>query len=757
MASFHDATRPLNARSGLRRPIRRRSVLKGFGFVSAGLLLGAPLGPLARAQAQAAGGRFGAWLHIAADNRITVIVCQSEMGQGIYTSLPALVAEELDCDLAQIDVRAAPADAIYRNTYLVKAMMAGGNPETLGPAADWALERMGRIVGQQVTGGSTSVRWLWQPLRRAGAEARMRLVQAAAQRWSVMPGECRTEAARVHHQASGRSFSYGELAEVAAALPVPENVALRPAAQWRLIGKSQPRYDTPAKITGAATYGIDVRQPGQLYAAVQWAPAFGAKLTNLDASKALALPGIKAVVPLAEGFAVVAEGTWAAMQAREAVQATWSAVPEPNLDSAMLRRRYERALDGKAQKAHAHGDAEAGLAKAATVIGGTYHLPFLAHATMEPMNATAKLNADGSLDVWAPTQAQDLAVKAAASVTGLGAERIRIHTTYLGGGFGRRAEADFIAAAVAVARALPGTAVQTLWPRPEDMRRDYFRPASLHRVRAGLDAQGRLTAWRQEIVCPSIMKRVFPPVVWLQPDETAVEGAAEPGYAIPDLQIGWIDIDTPVPVGFWRSVGHSHTAFVKETMIDQAARAAKRDPLAYRRELAAHSPRHLAVLDLVAAESGWGTPAPAGTGRGVALHSSFGAIVAMVAEVIVENGAVKLTRLTCAADIGTVLDPRNAAAQIEGAAVFGLTAALQGEITIKNGAVEQGNYDDYPMLTLTDIPPIAVHFVKSDATPGGAGEPGVPPVAPAVANAVQALTGERMTALPIRIKGKPST
>ncbi|WP_430398010.1 molybdopterin cofactor-binding domain-containing protein [Ferrovibrio sp.] len=733
--------------------INRRDLLKGIA--ATGLLVGMPLPFEAQAQAQqrvrsVQSFQLGIWLHIGADDRATVLLCQSEMGQGVHTVLPTLVAEELDMPLERIDVRNAPADAIYRNTYLVKAMLAGGSPEKLSATADWLLERMGRVAGQQITGGSSSVRWLFQPLRRAGAVARLQLVQAAANAWGVAVNECRAEAGRVLHAGSGRSLGYGELAEAAASLPAPADVALKAPEQWSLLGKPQQRLDTPAKIDGSARFGIDVREPGQLFAVVRFAPQLGARLKSLDGAKALALPGVKAVVALDNGFAVVADSTWRALSARDAVTAQWGPGAQDLLDSATLWRMYEQSfVTGKPDKAVSQGDADKALAAAATTLDAEYRLPLLAHAALEPMNATVRLGRDGFVDVWAPTQGQDLARKAASDATGIDADKVRVHTTFLGGGFGRRAEGDFVAVAARVAKAVPGLPIQVLWPREEDMRNDFYRPASLHRLRVGLDMAGNITAWKQTIACPSIMRRVFPPSRFLGPDETAFEGAHEAAYAIPDLRLDWLPVETPVPVGFWRSVGHSHTAFVKETMIDQAALQAGIDPLAYRMKLLANAPRHQAVLELVAAKAGWSAPLLPGQGRGLALHTSFGAIVAQVVELELDKGKPRLSRITVAADIGRVLNPNIAEAQFSGAVVFALAAALHGEVTLKNGGVVEENFDSYQMPRLADAPPIAVHFIASDAPPGGAGEPGVPPLAPALANAIQRAGGPRLTRLPI--------
>lgn len=763
MASIHNAARSLRQRSHRRHRPSRRAVLQGLGLAAGGLLIGIPTPAPAQTTAPAQGGGqsarassvasfpFGMWLHLGADGYATLIFCQSEMGQGITTALPMLVAEELDLPLTRVRVQMAQADRMFRNTYVVKSMLSSGKAEALGPTGDWILEKLGSAIGQQVTGGSTTIRWLWQPLRAAGAEARARLVAAAAAAWNVPASECSTADGMVSHAASGKSAGYGALAEAAAKLPAPADVRLKDPKDWKLIGQPQPRLDTSAKITGQAQFGIDVRIPGQLFGIARFAPMLGGTLRSLDASAALKLPGVKAVVPLSDGFVAVADSTWRANVAADQVKPTWQPGPRPLLDSATIERDFSQALvSGKPSKAHAHGDAAAALGRAAKVVQAEYHLPYLAHATLEPMNATVRLGTDGFVDVWAPTQAQETARKAAADATGVDLEKVRVHTTLLGGGFGRRAEFDFVGVAAQVAKAVPGVAVQSLWPREEDMRRDFYRPASLHRVQAGIDARGNISGWQQVIVTPSIMARVFPPVTWMLPDETSFEGAAEAGYTVPDLHIGLLTVETALPVGFWRSVGHSHTAFVKETMIDRLARESGADPLEFRLRLAAGSPRHAAVLKLLAEKAGWGTPLPQGQFRGLALHTSFGAIVAQAVEIAYEpSGAFRVLRVVCVADIGIVVNPNIARAQFEGAAVFGLAAALHGEITVRNGAVEQANYDSYQMPKLADIPAIDVHFVGSTARPAGVGEPGTPPLAPALANALLAASGKPITRLPL--------
>lgn len=749
--------RPLPSRRApsSRRPltVSRRGLLRGAGLAAGGLLIGLDLPRPAGAQSPVSVplvARFNAWLHIGRDDRITFLLDRSEMGQGIHTGLATLIAEELDVDPLKVTIRNAPADKVYRNTYMIKSMLSGNRAEELSGFPLWALERLGRLVGQQVTGGSTSLRGGFLHLRQAGAEARLRLVQAAATRWGVPVAECTTSDGTIQHQPSGRSLFYGAVADAAARLDPPSDVPLKAPADWRLIGRHATRVDTAAKVDGSAVFGLDVRQPDQLFAAVQWGPHFGAVLKSLDADPAQAMPGVKAVVPLDGGFAVVADNSWRAIQARSLVKAEWTPGPDAGFDDALLWRRMGALIGTEGKHAHETGDVDQALGAAASVITAEYRLPFLAHATMEPMNATVMVGPDG-VDVWVPTQAQEMAQKAAAAATGVSEDRVRIHTTYLGGGFGRRAEADFVTAAATVAKAVTGRPVQVMWPREEDMRRDFYRPAALHRVKLGLDGSGNLIAWKHDLASPSIMKRVFPAVTWLGPDETAIEGCLDGSYAIPNTALKYVDIGTPVPVGFWRSVGHSHSAFVKECLIDEAATAAKQDPVEYRRRLLSGKPRHRAVLDMAAEKAGWGQALPTGSGRGIALHESFGSIVAMVAEISVDGSGLKLDRVVCAADAGTLVNPAIVEAQLTGGALFGLTAALYGQVTLKNGAVEEGNFDSYRMLRMEDAPPVEVHLVSSAAPPGGIGEPGVPPAAPALANAIFAATGKRLRELPVRL------
>lgn len=733
--------------------VTRRALLRGAAISAGGLLIGMHLPSRAGAQntvTQPAISRMNAWLHIGRDNRITFVLARSEMGQGAHTGLATLIAEELDVDPLKVTIRNAPADKAYRNIYMVKSMLSGDQADSLSGLPLWALDRLGGVIGQQVTGGSTSLRDGFRTLRLAGAEARWRLVEAAAAKWGVAARDCSTADGVITHKPSGSMLHYGAVADDAARLKPPADIPLKDRKTWRLIGSYDRRVDTRNKIDGTAVFGLDVRRDNQLFAAVQLAPHFGATLKSLDDAEAMKRPGVQAVVPLGAGFAVVADNSWRAMQAREAVRAEWTPGPENSLDDGALWSRFARLIETEGKTTHVVGDADRLIGSAARVITAEYRLPFLAHATMEPMNATARLGADG-LDIWVPTQAQEMAQKAAAEATGLSADRVRIHTTYLGGGFGRRAEADFVHAAAMVARAVTGRTVQVMWPREEDMRHDFYRPAALHRVKLGLDSAGRLVAWKHDLASPSIMKRVFPPVTWMGPDQTSIEGCLDGGYRIPNTALKYVGADTPVPVGFWRSVGHSHSAFVKESLIDEAAHAAKQDPLSYRMALLQDRPRHRAVLDLIASRSNWNTSLPAGRGRGLALHESFGSIVAIVAEVTVSGTEVKIDRLTCVADAGTVVNPAIVKAQLRGGALFGLTAALYGRVTLKDAAVQEGNFDEYRLLGMAEAPPVDVHLVPSEAPPGGIGEPGVPPAAPALANAIFAATGKRLRELPVSL------
>ncbi|MCU0835007.1 MAG: xanthine dehydrogenase family protein molybdopterin-binding subunit [Chromatiaceae bacterium] len=704
--------------------LSRRDFLKISALAGGGLLLGVHL-PSSGRLAEAAGDAVFApnvFLRIGTDGAIIVEVARSEMGQGVMTALPMLIAEELDVGLDQLSARFAPADTAYVN----------------------------RLIGQQLTGGSTSVRDAWVVLREAGAVAREMLVATAAEQWGVPPGECRTERAQVIHGASGRRTGYGELAAAAASQPVPESVFLKDPEEWRLIGTRAPRLDVPEKVSGQARFGLDVRLPGMLFASVERCPVFGGRLLRVDDAKARAVSGVVDVVPVTAGIAVVAKDTWSAFQGRKALAVDWDFAGNETLDSAAIRRRFEARLAERGVPVREEGDAPKALSGAAKTVEAIYEAPFQAHACMEPMNATADVRADGC-DVYVPTQAQTRTQQVAMTITGLPEERVRVHTTYLGGGFGRRGEADFVLDAVELSKHL-GRPVQVVWTREDDIRHCFYRPATLNRLRGGIDAAGSPIAWEHQIVGPSILARVAPAAVKDGVDRTSVEGAANLPYAIPNIQVDYSLAGTQVPVGFWRSVGSSQNAWVTECFLDELAAAAGRDPFELRRALLEGSPRHLRVLELAADKAGWGKPLPAGRHRGIAVAESFAGFVAQVAEVSVgEDGQVRVHRVVCAVDVGPVINPDTVEAQMEGGIVFGLTATLKGAVTIEAGRVVQGNFHDFPLLRIDEMPLIEVHIARSDDPIGGVGEPGTPPIAPAVCNAVYAATGTPVRALPIAL------
>lgn len=661
-----------------------------------------------------------AWIRIAKDDSITLMVGSSEMGQGVMTAIPMLLAEELDADWSKVRAEHAPAHTDYTNP----------------------------MNGRQSTGGSTSVRGFWRPLRETGAATRELLINAAAQTWSVPASECSTEPSVVVHKTSGRRLRYGELVERAASLPLPESAFLKEPAQYRYIGKPMPRLDTPAKVNGSAVFGQDVQLPGLLTAVVARCPVFGGKLKSFDASAAKQVKGVRHVVQVDAGVAVVADHFWAAQSGRDALKIEWDEGSEATLSSAQLRERFIAAIDA-GKVARSEGDAAKAAQGAAKKIDAVYEVPYLAHACMEPMCCTAHVRKDGC-DIWVPTQGQAMAQRQASRHTGLKPETINIHTTFLGGGFGRRGEFDFLVEAVQISKAV-NAPVKVLWTREEDVRFDRYRPATYNRLGAALDAHGVPIAWQHQIAGPSILSRFNPDIVKTGIDGTSIESAANIPYAIPNIRVTYALVNTPVPVGFWRSVGSSQNAYITECFFDEVARAAGKDPLLLRRELLKDHPRHRAVLDLAAQKAGWSTPLSKGRARGIAVVESFSSFVAQVAEVSISNGKVRVHRVVCAVDCGTVVNPAIVTAQMESGIVFGLTAALYGEITIDKGRVAQGNFNDYPLLRMDEMPVIDVFIVPSTDPPGGVGEPGTPPIAPAVANAVFALTGNPVRRLPIRV------
>ena len=701
--------------------VTRRAFLETAGAAGAGLVISFYLPSGLRFRSPTAGPFApNAWLRIGEDESVLVIVDRSEMGQGVTTALPMLLAEELEADWSRIRIEFAPADKAYTNP----------------------------MFGMQGTGGSTSVRAAYTPLRKAGAAARELLVAAAAQTWGVEKAECRAERGAVVHARSKRRLTYGKLVTKAATLGAPPDVPLKDPKDWKILGTRVRRLDTPPKVDGSAQFGIDVKVPGMLVAVVARSPVFGGKVTSFDAAKAKAVPGVRQVVQISSGVAVVADGYWPAKKGRDALAITWDEGPTASVSSATIAQLFGQRAEQAGAVARHGGDPDGTLGSAPAKVDAVYDLPFLAHATMEPMNCTAHVRADG-VDIWAPTQFQTGAQGFGAKIGGVTPDKVKVHTTYLGGGFGRRFELDFIQEALETSKAV-GAPVKVIWSREDDIRNAQYRPANHHRMRAGLDANGQPVAWTHRIVAPSIMARVFPDTVKNGLDEEAVEGGVGMPYAIPNVHVDYLLTDTGIPVGFWRSVNNSYNAFAVESFIDEVAHAAKKDPYEYRRDLLGKAPRHLGALNLAASKAGWGTAPPAGRARGIAVYKSFESYVAEVAEVsVASDGAVKVHRVVCAVDCGPVVNPSIVEAQMESAIVYGLTAALYGEIAIEGGRVKQSNFHDYQMLRLAEMPKVEVYIVPSTDAQGGVGEPGTPPIAPAVANAIFAATGKRIRKLPI--------
>ena len=663
-----------------------------------------------------------AFVHIGSDDSVTVVLKHSEMGQGVWTSIPMVIAEELDCDWSKVRVENAPNAQVYANN----------------------------AFGIQGTGGSTSTLESFGQMREAGAMARALLVNAAAQRWQVDPSTCRTEKGSV---ISGpHSASYGELADAAAKLEAPDKVALKDPSKWTLIGKPTPRLDSLAKVTGTAGFGIDVQRPGLLIGVVARAPVFGGKVKSFDAAKAKAVDGVVDVVQVPSGIAVLGKHFWAAKKGREALVVDWDLGEGASLSTDSMRADYRKRAGERGLVAKSAGDVDAVLKAADQRIEAEYEVPFLAHAPMEPLNCTVEIG-DGGCEIWTGTQFQGVDQGVVAQILGIDPGQVKIHTQFLGGGFGRRANphSDFIAEAVQVAKAA-NKPVKIVWTREDDVHGGYYRPMWLSRFSAALGADGKPSAWSHTIVGQSIIAGTPFASMMIKDgiDATSVEGAADSPYlaAIPAHRVDLHTPASPIPVLWWRSVGHSHTGFVVESFIDELAHAAKTDPLEFRRKLLPADSRNLRALELAAKEFGWGKPLPKGHAAGLAVHESFASHVAQVAEVSVENGKIRVHRVVCAIDCGPVVNPMTIEAQMQSAIAFGLSAALHSKITFKDGKVEQGNFNDYLVLRLDEMPKVEVHIVKSTDKMGGVGEPGLPPIAPAVANAVFAATGKRLRSLP---------
>lgn len=704
----------------------RRDFLKTAGIATGGLLLGFALPLRSRA---APGGSItpvsvNAYVRVGHDGQVALVLPKSEMGQGVYTGLAQVLADELELDWASITVESAPVAAVYNASF----------------------------APMQFTGGSSSVSGSFTVLRKAGAAARTVLIEAAATELHVPAGELRAEHGAVVHAKSGRRLAYGALAARAATLTPPTDPVLKPAAEWRYVGKPMPRLDSRLKSTGAAGFGLDVRLPGMLYAVVARPPSFGGRAKSVDATAAKAVPGVVAVKEVPSGVAVIATNTWAATRGRAALKVEWQAPAGAAVSTAAMAADYATRARTPGTVVRNEGDVAIGTGVAKR-LEADYATPFLAHAPMEPLNCVVAFSADGC-DVHTGTQFQTVDRAAAAEVAGLKPEQVRIHTTYLGGGFGRRANpaSDFVREAVAVAKDV-GHPVMTVWTREDDLHGGFYRPLAHNRLTAGLGADGRPVSWTHTQVVKSLLKGTpFGGMVDAKTgiDHTQEEGAVEMPYAVPNLRVDVHGDDHAVPVLWFRSVGHTNTAFAVESFIDECAHAAGQDPVAYRLALLGKSERHLAVLRLAAEKAGWGTKPPAGRARGVAVHASFGSVVAEIAEVSIENGQPRVHRVVAAIDCGLPVNPQLIAQQVESAICYGLSAALYGEITLADGRVQQSNFNDYEVLRLAQMPAIEVHIVPSTAAPSGVGEPGTPPIAAAVANAVYALGGERVRRLPFK-------
>lgn len=690
--------------------VNRRSFLKSAAAAAGGLLVTFYL-PESSEASTGSDHKLNAYVHVGTDDTVTLFIHKAEMGQGTVTSLSMLLAEELECDWNKIRTQFPGVSREY------------------GP--------------YQGVVGSMSIRSSWEPLRNAGASARQMLMQAAAEKWGVEASVCRAANGSIVNTSTNARLTYGSLADAAGKLSPPANVTLKDPKDFRLIGKPTKRLDTPAKVDGSARFGIDTRVPGMLYAVVARCPVFGGKVSSFDGKDAMAVPGVKRVLPISSGVAVVADNTWSAMQGRRALKIQWDEGKVASVNSADISKTFAEQTQQSGAVARKEGDATAALAGNAKKIEAVYETPYLAHAPMEPLNCVADVRAD-SCDVWASTQGQTAARDQAVKITGLKPEQVQVHTEFMGGGFGRRAWADYIGEAVEVSKAAQAP-VKLTWSREDDIQQDFYRPAAFGRFEAALDADGWPVALSARLAC-SPFGGVRNGVA-----RTGVEGVSDLLYAIPNVSVEYHAVDPGIPVSYWRSVGYSQNTYFAEAFLDELAAAGGKDPVELRRHLLANSPRLAAVVDLAAQKAAWGKPLPAGRGRGIAIANNVGSFNAQVAEVSVEHGKVRVHRVVCAVDCGHVVNPSGVEQQIRSGIVFGLSAALKGGITVDGGRVQQKNFDRYDVLRIDEMPVIEVYILPSENAPGGIGEAAVPPIAPAVCNAIFAANGQRVRRLPIRV------
>ena len=744
--------------------ITRRSLLVGAAALAGGVAVGYwyvrrpypnPLeGELADGETT-----FNPYVKIAPDNRITVVAPRAEMGQGVSTTLAAMVAEEMQIGLDQLTVEHGPASFAYFNT----AMMEDAGPfpwfdeSVMAEMARTVFGSAGKLLGLQATGGSSSTRDGFERMRQAGAAARTMLVSAAAARLGVAEAELQTDRATIMHKASGRSLTYGEVAADAAKLEAPSTVRLKEKADWTILGKPQKRVDMLAKVTGAPIFGIDVFLPDMLFGTVRMSPRFHARPVSSDFAKALAVPGVQKVVPVdstyGHGFGVIADSTWAAFRGAAAIEVEWGAADYPVDDAAIDAALMKALADGGGSLLRDDGDADAAFKDAGSdrVISADYAAPMLAHACMEPMNATARFR-DGKLEIWSPNQVPMMTAQLCASAVGIERDDATVHTTSLGGGFGRR-EMDFSIYAAIIARQAGGRPVKVTWSREEDIQHDVYRPPARARMKARLGADGLPVALDIEIAAPSVLasmlKRTFPSLSPVGPDPTITQGSHDQPLTISSYRVAGIKADLNIPVGFWRSVGNSFNGFFHESFLDEAAYAGGIDPVEQRKRLMAVFPSALAVVDKVAAMSAWGEKLPEGRARGFAFTLSFGSWVGEVVEIAQTPTGIRIEKVWIAADVGTALDPGIIEAQLVSGAIFGLSAAIGQSISLKDGMVEQSNFHDFDAMRIFQCPSFEVAILQNHPKMGGVGEIGTPPAAPALANAVFALTGKRIRTLPL--------